>query len=118
MTVEQQLSELIEAGILNEERFARAYARGRWRLKKWGRKKIVQQLKLKKVSEYCIKKALTEIDGDQYAEILTKLAEKKQKELKSEKNIHIKKAKIYRYLLQKGYEQDMVRDVINVICAS
>jgi regulatory protein len=113
--VEQQLSELIEAGVLNEERFARAYARGRWRMKQWGRIKIVQQLKLKKISEYCIKKALTEIDGAEYEEVLRKLAERKLKEVKSEKNIFVKKAKIYRFLLQKGFEQDIVRDVISVM---
>jgi regulatory protein len=113
--VEQQLSELIEAGVLNEERFARAYARGRWRMKQWGRIKIVQQLKLKKISEYCIKKALTEIDGAEYEEVLRKLAERKLKEVKSEKNIFVKKAKIYRFLLQKGFEQDIVRDAISVM---
>jgi regulatory protein len=64
--VESQLSEIIEAGVLNEERFAKAYARGKWRMLKWGRNKIAQNLKQKKVSDYCIKKGLAEIDGEEY----------------------------------------------------
>jgi regulatory protein len=108
--VEQQLTELIEKGILSEERFAIAFARGRWRMKQWGRVKIKQQLKLRKISDYCIKKGLAEIDGIEYEKVLDKLASKKVAELKSEKNIFIRKAKVYRYLIQKGYEQDIVRE--------
>lgn len=108
--VEQQLTELIEKGILSEERFAIAFARGKWRMKQWGRVKIKQQLKLRKISDYCIKKGLAEIDGIEYEKVLEKLASKKVAELKSEKNIFIRKAKVYRYLIQKGYEQDIVRE--------
>lgn len=108
--VEQQLTELIEKGILSEERFAIAFARGRWRMKQWGRVKIKQQLKLRKISDYCIKKGLAEIDGIEYEKVMDKLASKKVAELKSEKNIFIRKAKVYRYLIQKGYEQDIVRE--------
>jgi regulatory protein len=113
--VERQLSELIEAGALNEERFAKAYARGRFRMKHWGRQKIVQQLRLKKVSEYCIRKGLAEIDGEEYITVLTGLARKKAVELKKEKNIFTKKGKIYRFLVQKGYEQDLVLGTIKEI---
>ena len=108
--VEQQLTELIEKGILSEERFAIAFARGRWRMKQWGRVKIKQQLKLRKISDYCVKKGLAEIDGIEYEKVMDKLASKKVAELKSEKNIFIRKAKVYRYLIQKGYEQDIVRE--------
>lgn len=111
-TVEQQIAELIGADVLNEERYARSYARGHWRMKQWGRNKIVYNLKQKKISDYCIKKALTEIDGDEYARILDMLTKKKKAELKSEKNIFTKKGKIYRFLVQKGYEQDLVKDSI------
>ncbi len=107
--VEYQISELISAGVLNEERFARAFARGKWRLLKWGRVKITQQLKAKKVSDYCIKKGLSEIDGEEYEAILLKIAEKKAEELKKERNIRAKMAKMQRFLLQKGYEQDLVK---------
>lgn len=107
--VEYQISELISAGVLNEERFARAFARGKWRLLKWGRVKITQQLKAKKVSDFCIKKGLSEIDGEEYEAILLKIAEKKAEELKKERNIRAKMAKMQRFLLQKGYERDLVK---------
>ena len=64
--VEQQLTGLIETGVLNEERFAKAFAGGKFRMKQWGREKIKQQLKLRKISDYCIKKAMTEIPGEDY----------------------------------------------------
>ncbi len=112
--VEYQISELISAGVLNEERFARAFARGKWRMLKWGRVKITQHLKAKKVSDYCIKKGLSEIDGDEYEAILLKIAEKKAEELKKERNIRAKMAKMQRFLLQKGYEQDLVKYALEI----
>lgn len=116
-SADEQLAELIAADVLNEERYARAFARGRWRLKKWGRNKIVRELRAKSVSEFCIKAGLSEIDGDEYMAVLEQLAEKKLKELKSEKNIFIRKAKIYRYLAQKGYESDLVNDTLKALFA-
>lgn len=112
VSVEEQISLLIEAGLLNEERFARAYARGKWRMKQWGRQKIIHQLRLKKISEYCIKKGLSEIDSAEYEQVLNNLACKKAAELKSEKNIFTKRAKIYRFLMQKGFETDLVKDIV------
>ena len=112
-TVELQISELIQNGVLNEERFARAFARGKFRMMHWGREKIKQQLKLKKVSDYCIKKGLSEINAEEYEETLYKLSNKKCVELRSERSIPKKKSKLYRYLIQKGYERDMVMDAIN-----
>lgn len=112
VSVEEQISLLIQADLLNEERFARAYARGKWRMKQWGKQKIVHQLRLKKISDYCIRKGLTEIDGVEYDGVLEQLAIKKATELKSEKNIFTKKAKIYRYLAQKGFENDLIQQVI------
>jgi regulatory protein len=81
-------------------------------MKQWGRVKIVQQLKLQKVSGYNIKKALTEIDGDEYYATLQNLAAKKWAELKSEKQPPIRKNKTYRYLAQKGYEGGLISDVL------
>lgn len=113
--VEEQIIELIQSGLLNEENYARAIARGKFRMKQWGRRKIVEQLKIQQVSDYCIKKALTEIDEDEYLLTLNLLAEKKLKELKSEKNIFIRKQKMYRYLVQKGYESSLSNEAINDI---
>ena len=111
--VEKQLAGLIETGVLNEERFARAFARGRFRMKQWGREKIKQQLKLRKISDYCIRKAMLEIDGDEYESTLKKLSEKKWAESKRDRSLASRKHKLYRYLVQKGYERDLVMTSIN-----
>lgn len=113
--VEDQLTDLVQYGLLNEENYARAIARGKFRMKQWGRRKIVEQLKMQQVSDYCIKKALTEIDEDEYLQTLRSLTAKKLKELKSEKNIFIRKQKMYRYLQQKGYESELANGAINEI---
>jgi regulatory protein len=113
--VEEYISELIQADILNEERFARAFARGKFRLLKWGKSKIINYLRFKQVSEYCIKKGLSEIDEESYIEAAKKLVEKKWKELKSEKNQFTKRAKTQDSVLQKGYEPALVQKLINEI---
>ena len=113
--VEEYIADLIQENLLNEERYARSIASGKFRIKKWGRKKIIYQLKKQKISEYCIKSALTEIDPHEYILTLKKLAEKKLTELKGEKYVVQKRAKLYRYLLQKGYEHDLINDVYNEI---
>jgi regulatory protein len=106
------IAALIEENYLNEERFAIAFAGGRFRIKQWGRVKIKYELKQKQVSEYCIKKALAAINEEDYLKTLHKLAEEKRKTLKSEKNIFIKKRKLQDYLLQKGFETQLVREVV------
>jgi regulatory protein len=111
--VEQLMSQLIEENYLNEERFAIQYAGGKFRMNQWGRIKIKYALKQKQVSDYCIKKALKEINETDYKKTLQKLAEQKLKTLKSETNIFSKKKKLQNYLLQKGYEGELVREVVN-----
>jgi regulatory protein len=110
--VDQILSTLIEENYLNEERFAIQYAGGHFRTKNWGRVKITHALKQKQVSPYCIKKALKQIDEEVYLNTLQKLFEEKLKALRSEKNIFIKKRKLQDYLMQKGYETDLIRTLI------
>lgn len=113
--VEEIISILITENYLNEERFAIHYAGGKFRMKQWGKIKIKQSLKFKQVSEYCIKKALKEIDLQEYEKTFRKLAEQKLKTLKSEKNIFIKKRKLQDFLLQKGFENEMVREAVKNI---
>ena len=113
--VERYLAEMIQSGLLNEERYARAFARGKFRMLKWGKAKIINELRANKISEYCIRKGLSEIEDAQYMEVLTVLAEKKWKALKSEKNQFTKRAKARKYLMQKGYEADLVQELINEI---
>ena len=112
--VENQIANLIETGVLNEERFAKAFAGGKFRMLHWGREKIKQQLKQKKISEYCIKKALAEIPADEYDKTLRKLAFKKAEETKRDRSLPSRKSKLYRYLVQKGYERDIVLDIIKL----
>lgn len=113
--VEEIISTLITENYLNEERFAIHYAGGKFRMKQWGKNKIKQALKFKQVSDYCIKKALKEIDDKEYEKTFLKLTELKLKALKSEKNIFIKKRKLQDFLLMKGYESEMIREVVNKI---
>ncbi len=113
--VETLLAQLVEENYLNEERFARAFAGGKFRMKGWGRQKIKYELKLKAVSDYCIRKALEAIDEAGYNKTLQKLAREKLASLKGEKNIFIKKKKLQQYLLHKGYETNLVNEIVNNI---
>jgi regulatory protein len=106
------ISSLIEEDYLNEERFAKAFAGGKFRMKDWGRKKIYYALKEKQVSEYNIKKAMKEIDEATYQETIKELAEKKYALLKGEQYL-VRKKKTIDYLLQKGYESELVTAVVN-----
>lgn len=105
------IAALIEENYLNEERFAIAYAGGKWRMKQWGRIKIKQALKQKQVSDYCIKKAMKQIDEEEYGKVLKKLAEEKYQALKGEQYL-IRKKKTIDYLLLKGFERELVVEVI------
>ena len=109
--VEELISELVVDNFLNEERFAISYARGKFRIKHWGKNKIKQNLKLKKVSEYCIKKAIKEIDPDEYYEILKTELQKKSDKLK-DKDPFIRKNKIAQYLGSRGFEMDLIWDLL------
>ena len=100
--VESVISQLIEEDYLNEERFAKVFAGGKFRMKQWGRVKIRYELKQKRLSEYCIRTAMKEINEAEYLKTLGKLAETKWKSLKSEKNIFTKKAKATSFLMQRG----------------
>lgn len=107
---EELLCRLIEENHLNEERFAISFAGGRFRLKKWGRVKIKYALKQKRVSEYCIKKALQQINDEQYEQALKKLAIQKWRATKGEGiNWFAKMSKTTDFLLQKGYEPELIR---------
>ena len=113
--VEEILATLIEENYLNEERFAIAYAGGKFRMKQWGKIKIVHGLAQKKVSSYCIKQALASIDEVAYKRVLVKLAKEKWRSLKSETNEGVKKKKVIQFLLQKGFEYEIISGVIENI---
>lgn len=114
--VEELISKLVEENYLNELRFAIAYAGGKFRMKQWGRVKIKYELKQKRISEYCIKKALLEIDETDYLKILDKLAAKKWNSLKGNHYL-TRQAKTQNYLIVKGYEITLILAAIKKIIA-
>lgn len=107
---EQIIIKLMQEDFLNEERFARSFVRGKFRIKKWGRHKIIQELRLREISSPIIKLALTEISEKEYKSTLYTLAEKKLNLLR-EINPMKRKKKLTDHLLQKGYEAGLVFEV-------
>lgn len=112
--MEEAIAHLVEENFLNEERFARAYAGGKFRMQQWGRKKISMVLKQKQVSPYCIKKGLEEIDETDYRNTLLALAEKKYQQLHGEQYLK-RQYKTMQFLLQRGFEQELAREAIEQI---
>lgn len=108
------ISRLIEEDYLNEARFAIQFAGGHFRLKKWGRVKIVYELKQKRISTANIKSALKEINEADYRLVLLKLAQSKWRTLKDEQHLN-RRSKTTQYLLQKGYEAVLIQEVIEQI---
>ncbi len=112
--LEEIISALIQDNFLNEERFAKSYARGKFRIKKWGRNKITQNLKLKGVSAYCIKKGMEEIEEDEYIKTIKEILKKK---LEQYNNLHEVQAKdkSIKYAISRGYEPALVFSLIHTI---
>lgn len=110
--VENIIVDLIVTNFLNEERFANAFVGGKFRIKKWGKNKIKAELRKKRVSEVCIKKALLQITFDDYTKTLNKVLEQKRKLIKEKHPLKIK-YKLMQYLIGRGFESDLVREVIN-----
>ncbi|WP_397363949.1 regulatory protein RecX [Olleya sp. R77988] len=103
---------LLEHNFLNEERFAKTYTRGKFRIKKWGKYRIALELKRKDISKFNVNQALTEIDNDEYIEVFNDLAEKKVNSLK-ETDKYKKKKKLIDYLLYRGWENYLVYEKAN-----
>lgn len=112
--VEEAIAMLIAENFLNEERYAKAFAGGKFRIKHWGRNKIKAELKQKQVSDYCIRKGLAEIDADDYYATLVKQADKKLQSLKGETAIK-KRYKAMQYLLQRGFESALIAEALEQI---
>ena len=104
---------LIEENYLNEGRFAKIFAGSKFRVKHWGRQKILYELKARKLSEHSIKEGLAEIDDEDYIETLKNLIEKKKRELRTEKQPLILKQKVARYAMSKGFESDLIWGILN-----
>lgn len=109
--LEDIMTLLIADGFLNEERYAKSYARGKFRIKKWGRNKIKQQLQLRHISSYCIKIAMGEIDEEEYYLTLKKLIENQLNKYQRLNNL-IRKDKAIKYAHRRGFEAVLIFEVI------
>ncbi|WP_430466992.1 regulatory protein RecX [Winogradskyella ouciana] len=110
--VDNIMVHLIQNNYLNEERFAKAFVRGKFRIKKWGKNRLVRELKFRDVSKYSIDAALKEIDADAYHKTLDELTKKRIDQVK-EKNSYKKKRKVADYLLYRGWESHLVYEKLN-----
>ncbi|MCK9423396.1 MAG: RecX family transcriptional regulator [Bacteroidales bacterium] len=101
------MKHLREAGFIDDERFARAFVRGKFRNNRWGRQKIRFELKGRRIPEKLIDHALKEIGEEEYEQTIHTLILKKQKEIKAEKTLNIRE-KIINFVTGKGFELDLV----------
>ena len=110
--IEKITLHLFENNFLNEERYAKSFARGKYKIKKWGRRKIERELSMHGISSYNIRTGLLEIDEETYQANLLSLSEKKCAELGGRKSPENRK-KLFSFLLQKGYESDLIYEVLS-----
>ena len=111
LTQDHILEILITDKYIDEERYAQSFCRGKFRIKKWGRIKIANGLRKKQISNICINKGLNEIEDEEYEILLNNLLEKKNNSLK-DKNHFARKKKIASFLIQRGFEGNLVWDKI------
>lgn len=107
--LEDIMVQLIEDNFLDEERFARSFARGKFQIKGWGRIRIRQELKARQISDYCQRKAMTEIDETAYTQKLYQLLEAKIQREYAQPDPAEKQA-LFQWALRKGYETELIRD--------
>lgn len=108
---EEVIAELIQQNYLNEERFAKSFAGGKFRVKSWGKRKIKQHLQQRGISGYNLDQALKEIAPNDYRETLTELLDKKRRTIRDDNPLVVKQ-KLVRYALSKGYESDLIFSVL------
>jgi len=112
LAIDTIVTHLITTNYLNEERFARSFARGKFNIKKWGRQRIIKELKARNISIYNINQALQEITGENYDKTFDELAEKRFSQLRDSHPLK-KKKKLADYLLYRGWESEMVYKKVN-----
>ncbi len=107
------MADLISEDYLNEERFATMFAGGKFRQKKWGRRRIQYELKLRNVSDQNIRSAIAVIDAADYADTINVLIQKKSEQLLRDGYIGQElRSKTISYLIQKGYETDLIQEAL------
>lgn len=107
--VEQGIAVLIEEGFINEERFAVAWAGGKFRIKRWGRVKIRAGLRAKKISDYCIRKALESIPEEDYQKAVEETVRAGLKRAAGKRE-PLKSRMAARYAISRGFEAERVQD--------
>lgn len=105
--LEEVIANLIEEKFLDEERYARSFARGKFRMKQWGRSRIRQELKLRNISDYCIRKAMEEINEVDYLNTLREVLEKRAEQI-AEADDFARKGKLAQYAMSRGFEAELV----------
>ncbi|GMN06828.1 regulatory protein RecX [Croceitalea sp. MTPC5] len=105
--IDQIVAHLIQENYLNEERYAQSFARGKFNIKKWGKNRIVNELKQRQISRFNIKTALKEIDEEAYLTTLHQLSLKRLSQI-TETNVQKKRKKLADYLLYRGWESHLV----------
>ena len=108
------LLSLMQDNFLNEERFAKSFARGKFRIKNWGKQRIVRELKFKDISPYNIKTALKEIDETEYLNTIYRITENRN-EVISEPNYYKRKKKLVDFLMRKGFENELIFKTVNEV---
>tara|TARA_B100000780_G_scaffold116728_1_gene81858 strand:- start:7 stop:525 length:519 start_codon:yes stop_codon:yes gene_type:complete len=106
--IDEIIGHLLQHNFLNETRFAQAFARGKFRQKKWGRIRITRELKMRNISAYNLKLALKEIPENEYLDTFDTLFEKRVAQLSGETDGQKKRKKIADYLLYRGWESAMI----------
>jgi regulatory protein len=111
LEAEEIIKHLQANGFLNDERYAKHYTSGKFRIKKWGKIKIASELKMKKISPEHIRSALDTIDSAEYARTILHLITKKEKEIKKDLP-SVKNQKTVRFLVSKGYELSQILSLL------
>lgn len=111
---EMILLSLLQDNFLNEERFAKSFTRGKFRIKHWGKQRIVRELKFRDISSYNIKTALKEIDEQEYLKTIYSITEKRNEAI-SEPNIYKRKRKLIDFLMRKGYENELIYKTVDEV---
>jgi regulatory protein len=108
------LLSLMQDNFLNEERFSKSFARGKFRIKSWGKQRIVRELKFRDISAYNIKTALKEIEDEEYIATIYRVTENRNNVI-SEPNTYKRKKKLIDFLMRKGFENELIFKTVNEV---
>ena len=111
-TLEEIIAELVREDYLNEERFSRSFVRGKFRMKGWGRNKIQRELKNRGISDYCIRKGMSEIDEGEYRQTLSRILQRYAETNLKGKDEFTTVRKMYEHAFRKGFENEIISEII------